>query len=53
MLFKTVNHFFGGFERLFGGVSDPRNPKLITYPLNCLLFSGLLLFANRQRIVCL
>lgn len=47
ILFKTVNHFFGGFGPLFGGVSDPRNPKLITYPLNCLLFSGLFLFLCR------
>jgi hypothetical protein len=47
ILFKTVKHFFGGIERLFGGVSDPRNPKLITYPLDCLLFSGLLLFLCR------
>ena len=26
----TTKHYFGGFERLFKGVSDPRHPDLIT-----------------------
>jgi hypothetical protein len=41
----TVKHYFGGFERLFKGVSDPRQPLLITYPLAGLLFIGVLMFA--------
>lgn len=42
-----MNHFFDGFDSLLGGIRDPRNPKLITYPLRCLLFSGVLLFLCR------
>ena len=29
----AVHHFFGSFARLFAGVSDPRGPAVITYPL--------------------
>ena len=43
----TVHHFFGSFTHLFAGVSDPRRPELITYPLPALLFAGLLLFVCR------
>jgi hypothetical protein len=43
----TVHHFFGSFTQLFAGVSDPRRPELITYPLAALLFAGLLLFVCR------
>ena len=32
---STVKHFFGPFHRLFNGVTDPRNPRQITYPLPC------------------
>ncbi len=28
----TVQHLFGGFHRLFQGVTDPRHPAYITYP---------------------
>jgi len=41
---STVKHFFGPFHRLFNGVTDPRNPRQITYPLPCLAFSGILMF---------
>jgi len=41
---STVKHFFGPFNRLFSGVTDPRNPQQITYPLSCLAFSGILMF---------
>jgi hypothetical protein len=41
----TTQHYFGGFGRLFQGVSDPRRPDLITYPLAGLLFTGVWMFA--------
>ena len=33
---KTIKHYFGSFEWLFSPIRDPRNPKLITYPLSAL-----------------
>lgn len=47
-LFKTIDHFFGGVNALFAGVTDPRNQKQIIYPLESLLFSGLFLFLCRM-----
>lgn len=46
-LLVTVQHFFGGFARLFGAVSDPRRRPYITYPLATLLATGVLLFVLR------
>ena len=46
-LLLTVQHFFGGFRRLFGPVSDPRQPAYITYPLPAVLATGVLLFLLR------
>jgi hypothetical protein len=46
-LLATAQHFFGGFIRLFAGVSDPRQPELITYPLAAVLFTGVLMFVCR------
>lgn len=46
-LLATAQHFFGSFLHLFAGVSDPRQPELITYPLAALLFAGLLMFVCR------
>jgi len=43
----SVQHFFGGWPSLFAGVSDPRNPNLIIYPLVSLLFTGVFLFVCR------
>ena len=43
-LIATTKHFFGSFSRLFSGVTDPRNPLQITYPLASLAFSGILMF---------
>jgi hypothetical protein len=40
----TLQHFFGGFEQMFQGVSDPRHPAFITYPLVCVLATGVLMF---------
>jgi hypothetical protein len=56
-LVATVQHFFGGFPALFRGVTDPRPPALITYPLAAVLTAGLLLFCfrlgARRQIGCL
>jgi hypothetical protein len=46
-LLVTVHHFFGGFQRLFANVPDPRHPALITYPLASVLATGMLLFLLR------
>ena len=46
-LLVTVQHFFGGFGRLFGTVIDPRHPVYITYPLPAVLATGVLLFLLR------
>jgi hypothetical protein len=43
----TVEHFFGGFQRLFQGVTDPRHPAYITYPLPALMSTGVLMFLFR------
>ena len=43
--FGTGKQYFGGFKRLFKGISDPRNPDLIVYPLAGLLFTGVWMFA--------
>ena len=46
-LLATGQHFFGSFIHLFAGVSDPRQPQRIVYPLAALLFAGLLMFVCR------
>ncbi|HUV90801.1 MAG TPA: hypothetical protein VMY80_14180, partial [Anaerolineae bacterium] len=46
-LLVTVQHFFGGFKQLFGNVTDPRHPALITYPLSSVLATGVLMFLLR------
>ena len=46
-LFATAQHFFGSFTHFFAGVSDPRRPELITYPLAAVLFAGLMMFVCR------
>jgi len=43
----TVKHFFGGWDKLFGKISDPRAAGLLTYPLPSLLFSGTLMYLLR------
>jgi hypothetical protein len=43
----TVYHFFGSFADLFSPVDDPRTPELIIYPLDALLFTGVLMFLCR------
>ena len=46
-LLVTVQHFFGGFPRLFQLVTEPRNPLYTTYPLAALGAAGVLLFLLR------
>ena len=46
-LLVTVQHFFGGFKRVFSNVSDPRHPAFITYPLPSVLTTGVLMFLFR------
>lgn len=50
----TITHFFGPPDRYLAGIDDPRDPGKITYPLPCLLFTGLLMFlcqlAARRQI---
>jgi len=46
-LLVTVQHFFGGFQRLFAHVTDPRHPAFITYPLASVLTAGVLMFLLR------
>jgi hypothetical protein len=40
----TIYHYFGSIEQLLAGIKDPRNPLLIDYPLETLLFTGILMF---------
>ena len=43
----TIQRLFGGFHRLFQGVTDPRHPAYITYPLPALMATGVLIFLLR------
>jgi hypothetical protein len=43
----TVHRFLGNFGELFRTVQDPRAPDLITYPLESLIFAGVLMFLCR------
>ncbi len=42
----TLKHYFGGAEKLFAGVNDPRQPNMINYPLVVMFFTGLLMFLS-------
>jgi hypothetical protein len=43
----TIEHFFGPCSQWLAGVSDPRDPRKIIYPLPALLFTGIWLFLCR------
>jgi len=43
----TLQHFFGGWWKLFRGVRDGRNPELIKYPLEGVLSTGVLMYLFR------
>ena len=45
----TIHHFFGGFKKCFRKVDDPRVPELITYSLESLAFTGVMMFLCRLR----
>src|SRR3972149_11344104 len=45
--FGTVKHYWGSWSGLLDGVQDPRNPNMIHYPLNSLLFTGVFMFTCR------
>ena len=40
----TIEHFFGGWSEICRKVQDGRNTELITYPLEELLFTGVLMY---------
>lgn len=40
----TVRHFFGEWSEIFKNVKDGSNPELIVYPLEELLFTGVLMY---------
>lgn len=44
---STVYHFFGGWQSIFGNITDPRNPDLSTYTPVELMFTGVLMFLFR------
>ena len=46
-LLGTLKHYFGGLDKLFAPVHDPRNPNQSYYPLVELLFAGVLMFLCR------
>ncbi len=46
-LVVTVQHFFGGFEHIFQGLTDRRDQARITYPLSVLMATGVLMFLFR------
>ena len=43
----TTHQYFGKWESIFKGVKDARNPDLITYPIEGLLCTGVLMFMFR------
>ncbi|MGQ9598475.1 MAG: hypothetical protein ACUVWZ_03560 [Anaerolineae bacterium] len=43
----TFHHSFGDFDALFQSVDDPRRPELIIYPIEELVFAGVLMFLCR------
>jgi hypothetical protein len=45
----TVQHYWGGWGSVFGGVADPRHPEQVIYPLSSLLFTGTFLFLCQLR----
>lgn len=47
VLTGTLQHFFGGWWKLFRGVQDGRNPELIQYPLESVLSTGVLMYLFR------
>jgi hypothetical protein len=44
ILIYTVLHFFGDVSKMFSRITDPRNPKKITYQVGELAFVAILMF---------
>ena len=40
----TVKHFFGEWGEIFKNVKDGRNPEMIVYPLEELMFTGVMMY---------
>lgn len=47
VLCKTMYHFFPQFLNWLGGIKDPRVKKKITYPIENLVYVGMLLFLTK------
>ncbi len=47
----TVKQYFGGFNKMFEKVRDPRNPKhnKYSYPLGGMLFTGVLMYLSHLK----
>jgi hypothetical protein len=45
--FGTLRHYFGSPQKVYEGVDDPRNPRMILYPLSGVLFAATFLFICR------
>ena len=43
----TTQHFFGSWQTIFSGVTDARNPNWISYPIEALLCTGVMMFLFR------
>jgi len=43
----SIRHYWGNWKEVFAGVRDPRNPNLIVYPIESLLFTGALMFITQ------
>lgn len=44
---RLLTHFFGTPRKLFKEVVDPRHQSFITYPADCLFFTGILMHLCR------
>jgi hypothetical protein len=47
VLIGSVRHYWGNWKEVFAGVRDPRNPNLIIYPVESLLFTGVHMFITQ------
>jgi len=49
VLYKTVHHFFPHFLQWLKDIDDPRDQTQITYPINHLMWIGILLFLFKLK----
>ncbi len=47
----TAKQYFGGFNKMFEKVKDPRNPKhnKFTYPLAGMMFTGVIMYLSHLK----